>query len=68
MSFSISWQFDSILVFEIENRLDSIRFDFKKVEIESSFELISKVGIDESNRFLKLESKSNPTISLNSLL
>jgi len=52
MLFSISWQFDSI------------RFDFKKVEIELGFESISKVEIDKSNRFLKLEPKSDPTINL----
>ncbi len=62
--FSISWQFDSISNIGIEYRLGSGRIDSKIIGIDSGFGSISRVEIVESGRFLKLEPKPDPTVSL----
>jgi len=60
----IFWQFDSISNIGIENRLKLYRFVSKILEINLSFESISRVEIVESSRFQKLESKPDPIVSL----
>ncbi len=65
--FSIPWQFDSIPNIGIEYRLGSSRVNSKIIGINSSFESIPRIGIVGSSRFLKLESKPDPTVNLSIL-
>ncbi len=51
MLFSISWQFDSIPNIGTENRLESNRVDFKKVEIDLDFDSISNIETVGSSQF-----------------
>ncbi len=62
--FSIPWQFDSIPNVRTEYRLESSRVGSKIIGIDSGFESISRIEIVGSGRFLKLESKPDPTASL----
>ncbi len=62
--FSIPWQFDSIPNIGTEYRLESSRVDSKIIEIDSGFGSIPRVETVESGRFLKLEPKPDPTVSL----
>ncbi len=64
-SFSIPWQFDSIPNIGIEYRLGSGRVGSKIIGIDSGFGSIPRVGTVGSGRFLKLEPKPDPTVSLN---
>jgi len=50
----------------LKSKLESIRFD--SITKKSTFESISHVGIVESNRFQKLKSKPDPTVSLDTRL
>jgi len=63
--FSVSWRLDSIPNIGTENRLGSYQFVSKILEIDSGFESIPRVEIVRSGRFQKLESKPDPTVSLN---
>ncbi len=62
--FLVPWQFDSIPNIGIEYRLGSGRIDSKIIGIDSGFESVPRVKTVGSGRFLKLESKPYPTISL----
>ncbi len=62
--YSIPWQFDSIPNIGTENRVGSDRVGSKIIGIDSGFGSIPRVGTVWSGRFLKLEPKPDPTVSL----
>ena len=53
---------NTVVVFRLT--VGSGRFGFKITETESDFGSIPNVGTVESNRFQKLEPKSDPTVNL----